>query len=86
MNERSDVARRVCELVRQISPSKSVSIEEHHHLIDDLRFDSVAFLELAVSLESEFDLPPITPEQTRSVSTVGQLLNAVEGMVNDLPK
>jgi acyl carrier protein len=81
MNGRSDVAARVCELVRQISPSKTAFIEERHHLVDDLRFDSVALVELAVSLENEFDLPPITPEQTKSISTVGQLLKAVEAMI-----
>jgi acyl carrier protein len=41
-----------------------------HRLVDDLGFDSVRLIELAMTLERAFGLPPQRPENFAAISTV----------------
>ncbi|GAA2573749.1 phosphopantetheine-binding protein [Actinomadura fulvescens] len=68
-----DLGRRVRDLIGRMSPLGERTAESHHDVMNDLGYDSVAIVELALVLESEFDLRPIDDEQAFDVVTVGDV-------------
>jgi len=81
MPNRQLIKKRVRELVSDLSPESTDSIEPTSRLLEDLSLDSVALLELAVTLEQEFDLPAMSPEHAGSIATVEQLENYIADRV-----
>jgi acyl carrier protein len=53
-------------------------------LIDDLGFDSVRLIELAMTLERALGLPPQRPENLAAVSTVDDVVAFALATANDL--
>ncbi len=86
MGTTDQVESRVIELIRQIAPAKLPVVSGHHHLVDDLSFDSISLLELAVAIEAEFDLPAMSPADTSSLLTVQQLQDRIIQLVGAKPK
>jgi acyl carrier protein len=80
MSEREERAARVRELVGAMSPLGSRIAKSTDRVVDDLGYDSVAILELALALEVEFDLQAIDEEQAVDLVTVGD----IEAMVGRL--
>jgi acyl carrier protein len=68
-----DIATRVRELVGDLAPAGARQVGPSDRLIEDLGYDSVAVLELALALEVEFDLQEIDENQTVDLSTVGDI-------------
>lgn len=68
-----DIAARVRELVGSLVPAGARQVGPADRLVEDLGFDSVAVLELALALEVEFDLEEIDENQTVDLSTVGDI-------------
>ena len=68
-----DIAARVRELVGSLIPAGARQVGPSDRLVEDLGFDSVAVLELALALEVEFDLEEIDEEQTVDLVTVGDI-------------
>jgi acyl carrier protein len=54
--------------------STSHRVTAGDRLIDDLGFDSVRLIELAMTLERAFGLPPQRPENLAAVSTVDDVV------------
>jgi acyl carrier protein len=73
MSEREEQALRVRELVGAMSPLGSRTAKPSDRVVDDLGYDSVAILELALALEVEFDLQAIGEEQAVDLVTVGDI-------------
>lgn len=68
-----DLGARVRGLIGKMSPLGERTAESHHDVMNDLGYDSVAIVELALVLESEFDLQPIDDEEAFDVVTVGDI-------------
>ncbi|MFD0689919.1 acyl carrier protein [Actinomadura fibrosa] len=70
---REDIARRVRDLVGDLVPAGARRVGPADRLVEDLGFDSVAVLELALALEVEFDLQEIDEARTVDLATVGDI-------------
>jgi acyl carrier protein len=71
------IAAEVHQLVATMAPRRVSEVTDGQRLADDLDFDSLALIELAVALEKRFDLPPISDEDAMEVATVGDLVALV---------
>ena len=65
-----EVRAAVREVILELAPSKGQQAEDDSRLIEDLGYHSLALLELAFSLEDEFDLTPIDEQTAQSITTV----------------
>jgi acyl carrier protein len=65
----------VCERVRRISLAMAVTpvaeLRPDTTLVNDLGYDSLRLLELAIALETEFGLSGISTDEAVSITTVG---------------
>jgi acyl carrier protein len=57
------------ELVIELAPNQDAVTAADPHLVDDLGYHSLAVLELAFTLEDEFDLEPIDQEAAQEIQT-----------------
>lgn len=68
----------VNEIVTDLAPNPDdAEITDDARLIEELGFHSLALLELAFTLEDEFDLPPIDEATAREITTVGTVATHV---------
>ncbi|WP_055483320.1 phosphopantetheine-binding protein [Sphaerimonospora mesophila] len=73
-----DVRAYVSEIVLELAPNPDqAEARAGSRLVEDLGFHSLALLELAFTLEDEFDLPPIDENTARQITTI----DAVAGHV-----
>jgi acyl carrier protein len=78
----------VREVVLELAPTGDPAATPESRLIEDLGFHSLALLELAFSLEDEFDLAPIDENTARAITTLGAVQDHVVGELRergDLP-
>jgi acyl carrier protein len=66
----ADVRAAVRSIVTELAPGGNESADPDATLVDDLGYHSLALLELAFTLEDEFDLEPIEEATARRISTV----------------
>jgi len=57
-------------IIKELAPSTEPVCEPDSRLVEDLGYHSLALLELAFTLEDEFDLDPIDEETARGITTV----------------
>lgn len=67
----ADVRSVVQNVIAELAPEQGQEIGINTVLVDDLSFHSLSLLELAFTLEDEFDLPPIDETVAREITTVG---------------
>jgi acyl carrier protein len=67
----------VVAIVGELALNKSVEVVEDRLLVEELGFHSLALLELAFTLEDEFDLLPITQDDARAITTVSKVIEHV---------
>jgi acyl carrier protein len=60
-------------LILRMSPRTVASTAAEDRLVEDLGYDSLTLIELAVAIEDRFDLPAITEEEAMRIKTVGDL-------------
>ncbi len=65
-----DVRASVRAMVIELAPHRDESVGPDTGLVDGLGYHSLALLELAFTLEDEFDLPPIEEATARRITTV----------------
>jgi acyl carrier protein len=58
-------------VVLELAPDGNESAGPDAQLVEEMGFHSLALLELAFTLEDEFDLPPIDETTARSITTLG---------------
>jgi acyl carrier protein len=75
------IAAEVRQLAATMAPRRVDEVTDGQRLADDLDFDSLALIELAVALEKRFELPPISDEDAMDVVTVGDLVALVSQAV-----
>jgi acyl carrier protein len=73
----ADVREMVRSMVIELSPERVESAGTDARLIDDLAFNSLALVELAFTLEDEFDLAPIQEATARQITTLGAVADHV---------
>ncbi|MBV9447203.1 MAG: hypothetical protein JO345_15080 [Streptosporangiaceae bacterium] len=66
----SDVRTLVRSMVIELSPERDESAGAGARLIEDLAYNSLALVELAFTLEDEFDLSPIDETTARQITTL----------------
>ncbi len=71
------------EIVRELAPNPDGPVGDAVKLIDELEFTSLALLELAFTLEDEFDLPPIDEETARHIVSVRDIEDHVVSALRD---
>jgi acyl carrier protein len=72
-----DVRESIRSIVAELAPEAPDELTSEARLVDDLGFHSLALLELAFTLEDEFDLPPIDEATARQITTVGAVQDHV---------
>lgn len=79
------VQARVRELICTKAPNQVDEVGPETHLEDDLHFDSLALIDLAVSIEREFGLPAFAEAQVVDVKleSVGDVEALVGRLVNE---
>lgn len=65
--------------------SSNTKITEESHFTDDLGFDSLDIVEMSMAIEFEFDII-LEDEELERINTVGELVQLVEGKVDDKRK
>lgn len=65
--------------------SSNTMITEETHFTDDLGFDSLDIVEMSMAIEFEFDII-LEDEELERINTVGELVQLVEGKVDDKRK
>jgi acyl carrier protein len=73
----------VRQMVRLVAPHRPERVTAEHQLIGDLGFHSLALAELGFTLEDLFALDAITPERAMTLRTVGDLVQLIEGALNE---
>jgi acyl carrier protein len=76
-----DVRETVRAVVLELAPNGDDSAGADTRLVEDLGFHSLALLELAFTLEDEFDLPPIDEATARQITTLGTVEAHVIGQL-----
>jgi acyl carrier protein len=61
-------------VVRAMAPTPPDRLRDDHRLVDDLGFDSVRLIELAIALEEYLGLPRTDLDEAVTVSTVGDVI------------
>ena len=64
-------------VVIELSPERTEAPDLDARLIDDLGYNSMALVELAFTLEDEFDLEPIEESTARQITTLGAVADHV---------
>lgn len=86
MTDADSVAARVRELIRALAPADVSSVGPDDLLQEDLLFDSLTLLELAVRLEREFELTSFQEEPADlSIETVGEVERLVQELLAARP-
>jgi acyl carrier protein len=68
-------------IVRELAPNPDAGEGSGVKLVEELEYTSLALLELAFTLEDEFELPPIDEDTARKITTVGAVqLHVIEGL------
>jgi acyl carrier protein len=79
MSSETATSSQVRELVRELAPYPVETIDETSRLELDLRYDSLALVELAVEIEARFGLPPMAETELMDIETVGDIERLVGG-------
>lgn len=79
MTDRADVKGRIFGLIDQFN-KKGIDVVEDTRFAQDLEWDSLTVLDFVAEVEDEFDIL-ITMNQQAEIENVGQLVDAVAGMV-----
>ncbi len=61
------------QLVAELAPGDAGGLSVGSRLVDDLGYHSLALLELAFTVEDEFDLEPIDEQTAQGIVTVGDV-------------
>jgi len=69
-------------IIRELAPVQDVELGPTSRLVDDLGYHSLALLELAFTLEDEFDLDPIDEETARTIVTVQDVADHVDRSIS----
>lgn len=64
-------------LIASMSPREMPLVAPQARLIEDLGYDSLALIELAVAIENRFGIDAISDEQAMGIATVGDLESLV---------
>ncbi|TVL87413.1 phosphopantetheine-binding protein [Streptomyces sp. SAJ15] len=64
---------RIREIIGEMCPLGARTVRDSDRLSDDLGYDSVAFLELALALEAEFELEAIDEDEAGELATVADI-------------
>jgi acyl carrier protein len=80
VSSNEQISTRVCEIIGEMCPTGAREVSLTDRIADDLGYDSVAVVELALVLESEFDLQPISEEDAIDLVTVGDVAELVGKM------
>ncbi|MGH3186192.1 MAG: acyl carrier protein [Streptosporangiaceae bacterium] len=68
-----EVLETVRAVILELAPEPVETPDPEILLVEDMAYHSLALLELAFTLEDEFDLPPIDEEIARGIRTIGDV-------------
>ena len=68
-------------IVARLSPTGAATAEPEHRLIEDLGYDSLALIELAIALEDEFRLTPLSDYESLDIVRVGEVEELIVGRI-----
>jgi acyl carrier protein len=80
MTAADDYRIRVRQILAEMSPLRPSEARPTDRIMEDLGYDSMAIVELALVLESEFDLEQIDEERAIDLVTVGDVEELVGQM------
>lgn len=75
----ADVRELIKQLVFELAPTKEQVTKDNPDLVADLEYHSLAVLELAFSIEDEFDLEPLDEETAKTIPTLYDVQDYVVG-------
>ncbi|MEV4200723.1 acyl carrier protein [Micromonospora globbae] len=79
-----EVRESVTAIVTELAPNpEQIEGAGDSRLVEDLGFHSLALLELAFTLEDEFELPPIDETTARKIVTIDAVVDHVTGILRD---
>jgi acyl carrier protein len=65
-----EVRKLIRDLIIELAPNPEAASLDNPRLIEDLEYHSLGLLEVAFTLEDEFDLEPIDEETARGIQTL----------------
>ena len=70
-------------IVQELAPYPVDSVDPGAHLEDDLRYDSLALVELSVRLEKAFGLPPLSESDAMEIERVRDIETLIKRVVDE---
>jgi acyl carrier protein len=74
------IEQEVTEVVRAMAPLNSSDVHQETRLVEDLGYDSLRLIELAIVLERAFSLPAISGETSVRAVTVEDVVETVRNL------
>jgi len=78
-----DVRAAVLAVIIDMAPKQGAEMASDTKLVEDLGYHSLALMEVAFTIEDEFDLDPIDEETARTITTVGAVQDLVLARLRD---
>jgi acyl carrier protein len=82
MTQTNALTGHVREIIGRLAPAGAPEPVADARLVEDLGYDSLAVIELALELERELGLPRLQEEEAMDIVTVGQVEALVAGALN----
>ncbi|GAA5103288.1 acyl carrier protein [Nocardia iowensis] len=75
----SSIEEQIGRIIAGLAPKSDLPIEPNSRLVEDLGFNSLSLLELAIALEAEFSLPDLDPSAAAQIVTVADVVELTVG-------
>lgn len=75
------VFEKVREIITDVFSCEEADVTMETKFVEDLDADSVDVVEIAYSIEEEFDIERIPDDDLKNITTVGELVSQIEAMI-----
>lgn len=84
MSLKENINDKIKQIIVEIEPKNRLPIDNESNLIEDLWFDSLSFVELLISIESEFKID-VHPEElvSNDIQTINDLTKLVFNIMEE---
>lgn len=76
------VFKKICETIADVFSLDESEITMETKFVEDLKADSVDFVEIAYTIEEEFGITKIPDENLKKIVTVGDLVEEIGAMID----
>ena len=84
MVDQKEIRAKVRTIIGQVAPTPKAAPAPTDRLVDDLGYNSLALMDLAVALEKEFALTSLSEDAAASIGTVEDVEDIVVNLIEEV--